>query len=818
MRKRRKHDTIKQMEVIVFDVSYVPDPARGVLGAKEIFVSFGVLLAVIGIMSGSILSAFSIRASAGMLILGAAAYCLFFAWFFMERWLDGKRFFAVLLLIVIYGVICFILQDEITAGFYQTANFVIRKINQAYAGNLNTYAVKYGSETTVFLLTVLFPLTGLLGAGLVRKQKWLPIVAILFPLIALTAVTGGSPSVIWLYLSLIGLVVIFSATRNRLPGWKSAAAVALISLCVSIPAWYVVRPLLSVPAASFSKAGSHMEMRIMQSLWQALPRISGGNLNLSIEGVGGGVEDGTLGEIEGYFFTGVDALKVTSAQKPQETVYLKGFVGESYTGNSFEAGDEKSFSSASSSWRVEGNASIYVENLPFLRMMYYENYSGGDETDQTVSELTTTANTITVENLNANTMYTYVPYNAFLNDNYQIYGGDGYVGGQTKQDDIFSCYWRSSYKETMERYRDSDNSNMVLNTVEKSYRSYCSLHDLEVPEEGLETLKEECEKKKKEEKWGQSTLGLDRPDWDIADEYEEIRQYVVKRLLSECEYELDVDKLPDGEDFVENFLYDTKEGYSMHFAAAATMMFRLFGVPARYVVGYAAPKEIFTKDASGNYTATLEDDNAHAWVEIYEPFLGWMPVEVTPGMEAEVIEDEDPEENGAQAVSQTEDESELTGDEEKGFHFRFKLPDWLTQNLDGVILIVQVLLALGIIISFTKKIVVQRKLRLGLGKDSTGQVRALYHSIYQMLVLAGMPEEYTAADGQVMKQLCQKCPAFTEEDAVRLQNMVLMANYGCQEQTPSDAQWMLRVYKQTSKATWRQTGIRKRVKYLVSGE
>ena len=53
-------------------------------------------------------------------------------------------------------------------------------------------------------------------------------------------------------------------------------------------------------------------------------------------------------------------------------------------------------------------------------IMYYE----------TTADQPVTAAQITVENKNANTQYTYVPYNAFLNDNYQIYGGDDYVGGQ----------------------------------------------------------------------------------------------------------------------------------------------------------------------------------------------------------------------------------------------------------------------------------------------------------------------------------------------------------------------------------------------------
>ena len=39
-------------------------------------------------------------------------------------------------------------------------------------------------------------------------------------------------------------------------------------------------------------------------------------------------------------------------------------------------------------------------------------------------------------------------------------------------------------------------------------------------------------------------------------------------------------------DFVQDFLVNTKSGYSVHFATAATLMFRYFGLPARYVEGY----------------------------------------------------------------------------------------------------------------------------------------------------------------------------------------------------------------------------------------
>lgn len=261
-----------------------------------------------------------------------------------------------------------------------------------------------------------------------------------------------------------------------------------------------------------------------------------------------------------------------------------------------------------------------------------------------------------------------------------------------------------------------------------------------------------------------------------------------------------MDALPEGEDFIEHFLYDTQEGYSMHFAAAATMMFRMYGIPARYVVGYVAPKELFSRNADGTYTAVLEDDNAHAWTEIYQPFLGWVPVEVTPGMEAELTGDLSTEETEPQTREQTEAGADSSGEESGGAGFFHRLRLLPGISLDTVMAAASVLLAAGIIAGVTAGMLRRRRRRLGLGEAPDGQIRALYRSVYDLLVSAGMPEEYTAADGRVMDWLCGACPAFSAEDAARLQRMVLEANFGRGRVTGEDAQWMLGVYRQVKKS------------------
>lgn len=98
----------------------------------------------------------------------------------------------------------------------------------------------------------------------------------------------------------------------------------------------------------------------------------------------------------------------------------------------------------------------------------------------------------------------------------------------------------------------------------------------------------------------------------------------VRRVLSEeCSYTLSPQRLPSGKDFVEHFLAESKEGYCVHFATAATALLRYAGIPARYAEGYVAPVR------DGEWV-NVPDRNAHAWVEVWYGGSGWVPFEVTP--------------------------------------------------------------------------------------------------------------------------------------------------------------------------------------------
>ena len=91
-----------------------------------------------------------------------------------------------------------------------------------------------------------------------------------------------------------------------------------------------------------------------------------------------------------------------------------------------------------------------------------------------------------------------------------------------------------------------------------------------------------------------------------------------------AEYSLNAPKNTTDRDFVLWFLEDAEYGYCTHFATAEVMLLRACGIPARLASGFLC--NIRTAE---NWTA-IKDSNAHAWVEVFDVHLGWIPVEATP--------------------------------------------------------------------------------------------------------------------------------------------------------------------------------------------
>ena len=84
------------------------------------------------------------------------------------------------------------------------------------------------------------------------------------------------------------------------------------------------------------------------------------------------------------------------------------------------------------------------------------------------------------------------------------------------------------------------------------------------------------------------------------------------------------------QDYVDQFLFDTKVGYCDNFSTAMVVMLRSVDIPARWVKGFVTGEQVeFFEDGSALYNIT--NNEAHSWVEAYIEGIGWMPFEPTIG-------------------------------------------------------------------------------------------------------------------------------------------------------------------------------------------
>ena len=76
---------------------------------------------------------------------------------------------------------------------------------------------------------------------------------------------------------------------------------------------------------------------------------------------------------------------------------------------------------------------------------------------------------------------------------------------------------------------------------------------------------------------------------------------------------------------LESFLFDDRRGYCQQFSGAMALLLRMGGVPTRVAAGFSPG--VF--DASRG-TYVVRDFDAHSWVEVFFPSIGWVTFDPTP--------------------------------------------------------------------------------------------------------------------------------------------------------------------------------------------
>jgi hypothetical protein len=102
---------------------------------------------------------------------------------------------------------------------------------------------------------------------------------------------------------------------------------------------------------------------------------------------------------------------------------------------------------------------------------------------------------------------------------------------------------------------------------------------------------------------------------------------ISRYLTSVGKYSLDIPYCEPGYDVIAYFLLEVepKKGHCEIFASSMAVMLRSLNIPCRIVTGYLPGNYAFAKNRY-----IVQEKNAHAWVEVYFPEIGWIEFDPTP--------------------------------------------------------------------------------------------------------------------------------------------------------------------------------------------
>ena len=295
---------------------------------------------------------------------------------------------------------------------------------------------------------------------------------------------------------------------------------------------------------------------------------------------------------------------VVTMQVPQQ-MYLRGFTGAVFTGDAWEGLDTESL----------------AKNKDLLYWLNLNAFDQHAQFDAAAAYAGVERSTVTIQNIGACSYYMYVPFSIGKGAwaEAENLNTDG-VWGKGARSYVYSVTTGSAaeiMKVLTHLQTSNDASVLRYRKAESGYRQFVSHYYLQVPTEVKELL---------------------RKQWDgIAARYGSANNLTLQQaqecalvFLSQCFPE-------EGTPEEMELPLKAAEGTSFQYATVAAMTLRYFGIPARYAEGYVISQEMAEQYGSGE-TITVDSSCAKAWVEVYQDGIGWIPMDLTPGI-SELLED-----------------------------------------------------------------------------------------------------------------------------------------------------------------------------------
>lgn len=487
--------------------------------------------------------------------------------------------------------------------------------------------------------------------------------------------------------------------------------------------------------------------------------------------------------------TGETQMEVILMERPEDTIYLKGFTGGEYSEGEWAATDEQE---------------IFHEMASVLGWQQWESWISGLYYNLYFSMNAESS-------VNRDHVHTvYLDYEAQSYDTvFAPYYSEWVSQGDPSGNRI--CF---RYYEAEDMAIDWDNVSEEFTTLRDWYQQVQGAYQ-QVMQDIYTRLPEEFIPELTELFGGSTPVSL-----------EEATGNIIAALQSSMTYTLTPGRTPVNRDVVEYALFDSHKGYCVHYASAASLMYRFFHIPARYVSGYAVAPSEFTLQEDGTWKAEVTDFSAHAWTEIFLEDYGWTPVEVTPtadgsfttsypGLEAETLRnivssiDLSAEDTGESAVTESDGaNTEQTGEQSERETISFDLGRYHDQILILITAAAEFILFLPLLLRYRR---LYRRSRLG-----ELECREVFVRLLGMLRSEGYMNGYTGNEPDFAKALSSKIPCVEHAEAEKLQEIIQKTAYGNKAASEEENEFVRKIYIKVSKyIESRMRGVQKiRFRYL----
>lgn len=286
-------------------------------------------------------------------------------------------------------------------------------------------------------------------------------------------------------------------------------------------------------------------------------------------------DNGNVNRGNNYSF-GQKHLEIVTSQQPKDAVYLKNYTGGYYNNGRWNTVNENSFFSN----MQDGNYYSMICNNPYYILQFILDESDVMDINVRSYKSLMTGTCVPVLSQETGSENGYTTYQGYNLSDFLSVLDTVSAGGF---DDLFGEY--GAYAESTYMY---------------------------VPEDKIPRIVELC-----------NTSGVRKGNYTAA------TNFIISTLNEMTTYTTSPGNAPSGVDIAEYFLFDSGKGFCQQYATTAALMYRLLGLPSRYVTGYMVTPSDFHKNSDGTYTAIATDEKAHAWVEVYVDGTGWIPTEVT---------------------------------------------------------------------------------------------------------------------------------------------------------------------------------------------